>query len=138
MLKELYLNGLTKGMDLNCAESVLFICNHFYKMNLSKESMRLSSAFGGGMCIEDKCGALTAGIMCLGFLFVKEKSHESDLIKTVVKEYFTLYQENMHSIDCKPLKELHRTDEAGCRNVIAASLFYLEQVIDKYQSSRIR
>ncbi|MBN2852880.1 MAG: C-GCAxxG-C-C family protein [Clostridia bacterium] len=66
MMKELYLNGITKDKDLNCAETVLYVCNQNYQMNLSEDTMKLSSAFGGGMCIEDKCGALTAGLMCLG------------------------------------------------------------------------
>jgi hypothetical protein len=40
------------------------------------------------MGIEDKCGALTASIMVLGRLFVKERAHESTKIKELTKELF--------------------------------------------------
>ena len=50
--------------------------NVAYKLGLDKEALKLASAFGGGMGIEDKCGALTGALMVLGKLFVKEKAHE--------------------------------------------------------------
>ncbi len=70
MLVKLYQNGLVDDMDLNCAETVFYICKEYYKMDISHAAMSLSAAFGGGMCIEDTCGALTGGLMALGYLFV--------------------------------------------------------------------
>lgn len=69
------------------------------------------------MAIEDKCGALTALIMVLGRLFVKERAHESTKIKELTEELFQEYRKEMGNIDCAPLKEMYRTEELKCRKV---------------------
>ena len=58
MLSELIKNGFGEQEGLNCAEKMLHGANVAYKLGLDKEALKLASA-GGGMGIEDKCGALT-------------------------------------------------------------------------------
>jgi C_GCAxxG_C_C family probable redox protein len=138
MLNEYYLDNKISELDLNCAETVLHVANCVYEMKLTPETMKLSSAFGGGMGMEDKCGALTASIMVLGYLFVDKKAHESELIKEITREYFRTFESEMGSLDCAPLKESHRTVPDGCRPVITAALQVLDSVIKKYSAKRVR
>ena len=78
----------------------------------------MAAGFGGGMGIDSVCGALTGGIMVLGVLFVEDKAHESDRIKTLEKEFLNRYKDKMGDINCPPLKENHHNDKVRCLNVI--------------------
>lgn len=138
MLKEYYSNKVYKIIDLNCAESVLYTANNVYKMNLNNESVLLSSPFGGGMYIEEKCGAVTGALMVLGYIFVKENAHATDYLKDVIHYYFDTFNEKMGSCECHQLKEMHRTINLGCSNVIIAALDTLEVVIDKFYDKKVR
>ncbi len=129
MLKELIDNGFGIKEDLNCAEKILYGANKAYNLNLDKNSLKLAAGFGGGMAIEDKCGALTAAIMVLGTLAVENNAHESEKIKILVKELFAEYKKETGSIDCAPLKEKYRTPEKGCIDVISKAAGILDNII---------
>lgn len=131
MLSEIIKQGFGEKEDLNCAEKILQGANIAYNLGLDKESLKLASGFGGGMAIGDKCGALTAAIMVLGRLFVENRAHESTKIKDLTKELFEEYRKEMGSIDCAPLKEMHRTEELKCRNVIIKAAEVLDRIVKK-------
>ncbi len=131
MLTDLIKQGFGEKDDLNCAEKILQAANLAYGMGLDRESLKLAAGFGGGMAIEDKCGALTASIMVLGRLFVRDRAHESTRIKELTLELFQKYKEEMGSIDCGPLKEKYRTEELKCRNVILKAAEILEQIVER-------
>jgi C_GCAxxG_C_C family probable redox protein len=131
MLTNLIKQGFGEKEDLNCAEKILQGANIAYNLGLDKEALKLASGLGGGMAIEDKCGTLTASIMILGRLFVEEKAHESTKIKDLTKELFEEYKKEMGSIDCAPLKEMHRTEEIKCRNVIIKAAEVLDRIIKR-------
>lgn len=137
-MKDYYLNNVYKIIDLNCAESVLFTADKFYKMGLSDESFRLASAFGGGMYIEGKCGALTGALMVIGYLFVKENAHASEHLKTIVKSFFNEFEIAMGSCECAPLKVSHRSEMHGCRSVIASALEVLEKTVNSFSDLKVR
>lgn len=129
MLADLIRNGFGEKEDLNCAEKILYGANMAYDLGLDKEALKLASGFGGGMAIEDKCGALTASIMVLGKLFVKETAHESKKIEELTKKLFEEYRKEMGHIDCAPLKKMHRTEELKCRNVILKAADLLDRIV---------
>lgn len=129
MLAELIKNGFGEKEDFNCAEKILRGANIAYNLGLDKEALKLASGFGGGMAIQDKCGALTAAIMVLGKLFVKERAHESEKIKELTRELFDEYNKEMAYIDCQPLKEMYRTEEIKCRNVILKAAEILDKIV---------
>ncbi len=131
MLADLIRNGFGEAEDFNCAEKILYGANEAYKLGLSKDALRMSSGFGGGMALEDKCGALTAGIMVLGLLFVRNNAHESTRIKDLELELFNTYKREMGHIDCKPLKENYRTEELKCKNVIVRAAGVLDGIIER-------
>lgn len=131
MLKELIDEGFGVKEDLNCAEKILYGANKVYDLNLDSNSLKLAAGFGGGMAIEDKCGALTAAIMVLGTLAVEKNAHESDRIKVLVKELFSEYKKETGSIDCAPLKDKYRTPEKGCLDVISIAAGVLDKIVIK-------
>jgi C_GCAxxG_C_C family probable redox protein len=100
---------------------------------LTPEALRIASGFGGGMAIGSVCGALTAAIMVLGILFVKDRAHESDKIKILTQELFDTYREQMGDIDCNPLKNRYRREDIKCRDVIAKAAAALDTIIKKEQ-----
>lgn len=127
--------GFFSDRDLNCAESVLAAANKTYDWELPHDALKLASGFGGGVGGQELlCGALSGGVMALGKLFVQDRAHESDLIKTIIQEYFDLFEKEMGSNECAPLKEMHRTESEGCLQVIQASTRCLDRIVEKYQA----
>ncbi|MBN2883611.1 MAG: C_GCAxxG_C_C family protein, partial [Clostridia bacterium] len=102
------------------------------------ESIRMSSAFGGGMCIEEKCGAVTGALMIIGYMFVENCAHKSEIMKPVVHSFLMDFELELQSSICLPLKAMYRTEESGCQSIIEKSLEILERTIEKYLAFRIR
>ena len=131
MLRNLIEQGYGEKEDLNCAEKILFGANQVYHLGLDQRSLKLASGFGGGMAIGSVCGALTAAIMVLGVLFVKNSAHESSKIKDLTQELFTTYRTEMGDIDCTPLKAHHRTEDIKCRYIIAKAAAVLDTIVKR-------
>lgn len=131
MLCELIRAGYGDQEDFNCAEKILYGANQAYKLNLDPRALKLSAGFGGGMAVGGVCGALTASVMVLGDLFVKNNAHESTKIKELTSELFAAYQQEMGEINCDPLKARYRTEELKCQNVIAAAANILDQIVER-------
>jgi len=129
MLSSLILQGYGKKEDYNCAEKILYGANQVYKLGLDKQALKMSSGFGGGMAIGSVCGALTASVMVLGLLFVKNNARESSRIKDLTQELFINYNHAMGEIDCEPLKAKYRTAEIQCTNVIVTAAEILDRII---------
>ncbi len=103
-LKKLIEEKYYPEKGFNCAEAILNGANEAYNLGLSKNCMRLAAGFGGGMGIENVCGVVTASIMVLGFLFVKEYAHTSPEIDGITNELFDIYRKKMGDFNCKLLK----------------------------------
>ncbi|MEN6412044.1 MAG: C-GCAxxG-C-C family (seleno)protein [Veillonellales bacterium] len=131
MLSELIKEGFGEKEDYNCAEKLLYGANQAYGLHLDPNALKVSAGFGGGMAIENVCGALTASIMVLGILFVKDRAHESSRIKDLTKELFDAYKKEMGDINCAYLKDHHRNEEIKCRNIIAKAAEILDQIISR-------
>jgi C_GCAxxG_C_C family probable redox protein len=131
MLYDLLKGGFGNKEDFNCAEKILYGANESYSLGLNTDALKLSSGFGGGMGIEDVCGALTAAVMVLGSLFVKRNAHESSRIKDLSSEFLKRYKDEMGSIDCAPLKERYRTEEIKCRDVILKASAILDDIVTR-------
>lgn len=129
MLADLVKAGFGIAEDYNCAETILIGANQIYHLGLDKEALKLAAGFGGGMAIEGDCGALTAAVMVLGRLYVKERAHESAKIKELTKELFDEYHKAMGETDCAPLKAKYRNDEVKCRLVILKAAEVLDEIV---------
>ncbi len=129
MLADLIKAGFGITEDYNCAETILAGANQVYHLGLDREALKLAAGFGGGMAIEGDCGALTAAIMVLGRLYVKERAHEGTKIKELTKELFDRYRQEMGETDCAPLKTKYRNEEVKCRMVILKAAEILDEIV---------
>jgi len=118
-----------ESYDLNCAETILYAANETYGLNLDKKALKTMAAFGGGMAIEETCGALTGSLAVLGILFVEERAHESDRIKELAKDFFEKFKAVLYSDNCKKLKELYRNEEERCGRIVFAAAEILDKMI---------
>jgi C_GCAxxG_C_C family probable redox protein len=83
-MEKLIEEGFFSDADLNCAETILHAANEVYGWNLSHDALLLAAGFGGGVGGQEfLCGALLGGVMALSKLFVRDRGHESDLMKTI-------------------------------------------------------
>lgn len=128
MLEKLLLEDFGKAEDYNCAEKIVYGANVAYELGIAQEDLKLSAAFGGGMGYEGTCGAVTGGLMVLGRLFTETVQHQSDQLRPLTDEFLKRYRESMGSLECKPLKERHKTEEEGCKKVILAAAKILDDI----------
>ncbi len=133
MLQQLIENGFGETEDFNCAEKILYGANIAYKLELEPQALRLSAGFGGGLGIGSVCGALTASIMVLSAIFVREKAHESDKIKKLSQKFLGAYNRRMGNLNCAQLKAKYRTPETKCNQVIAVAAETLDRIITEEQ-----
>lgn len=109
----------------NCCQVVLnAFCEDF---GLSPETMLpLASGFGGGMCLGEKCGAVTAMIMIAGLAygpFDGADAKKKNELKEIVKNLNDRFEETFGSSQCRTLLgnigqgkyDLSRTKEQGKR-----------------------
>ncbi len=109
----------------NCCQVVLnAFCEDF---GLSPETMLpLASGFGGGMCLGEKCGAVTAMIMIAGLAygpFNGADAKKKNELKGIVKNLNDRFEETFGSSQCRTLLgnigqvkyDLSRTKEQGKR-----------------------
>ncbi|CUH95923.1 putative membrane protein [Propionispora sp. 2/2-37] len=129
MLSELIKQGFGVQEDYNCAEKILYGANQAYQLGLDRKALKLSAGFGGGMAIGSVCGALTASVMVLSHLFVKNNAHASPEIKTLTQELFAEYEKAMGCTDCIPLKEKYCLPEVKCLQVIDKAAEILDSIV---------
>lgn len=120
-----------KKYDFNCAECLLYSANEEYGLDIKHDTFKLAAGFGGGMAVEDACGAMTGAIMVLGFLFVEERAHESERIKLLTKEYITRFKEKLKTINCGELKAIYRDDNKRCIDIVRVSAEILDDIVRK-------
>lgn len=131
MLKETIKKYYGSQRDLNCAEAMVYAANETYDMRLEKETLRAVAGFGGGLGIEDICGAITGGVAVLGIIFVEDRAHESKLIKALTSDFIQRVRVELGSSNCKILKEQYRDDESKCAPVVEAVAAILEDIINE-------
>ncbi len=136
MLKELIEQGYYPKEDLSCSETILYGANKAYDLGLSKDCLKLSSAFGGGMGVENVCGVVTASLMVLGYMFVKEHAHQSSEIKDLNKELFERYSKELGDFNCKSLKDKYRTEEKECYDIILKGAEILDDIVERKKRKR--
>lgn len=132
MLADLIRQGFGEGnIDFNWAEKILYGANKTYNLDLTKNALKMSAGFGGGMGVEKTCGALISGVMVLSIMNVQDRAHENDRIKELTREFLEDYVETMGSIDCDYLKENYRTEEEKCFRVILKAAEILDTMVSR-------
>ncbi|SHJ30918.1 C_GCAxxG_C_C family probable redox protein [Clostridium amylolyticum] len=132
MLKEYALKYYDKNYDLNCAETIMYAANEAYNLNLPKEVFKTMSAFGGGLAVEEVCGAITGAAAVLGIMFTEERAHESAKIKELTKELMERFKKELNMNNCAELKaQYKKDDEVRCGKMIETSADILEDIINR-------
>lgn len=131
MLKEKLKKYYSQEYNLNCAETVLYAANDEYGLNIDKTGLKTMAAFGGGMGVEDVCGAITGALAVLGIVFVKDRAHESTKIKELSKEFIEIFREKLGTDNCRELKKQYRNDEERCWRMIETAGEILEDIIKR-------
>lgn len=132
MLAKMVEKYYDESYDYNCAEAILYGANEMYELNLTPNSFKIMSAFGGGMAVEGTCGVISGALAVLGIMFVEERGHKSPIIKEVAKEYIDRFQKECSSANCTELKLKHRTDDKRCAYMVVKGGKILEEIIKEY------
>lgn len=132
----------------NCSQSVLTAFAE--ELGLTEdESLRVASAFGGGIGRQQfTCGAVTGAAMVLGLKFGKGKNDSEDKKLQTYEKTIELFEEftklngstNCHKLlndlDMRDEKELSLINEqnlfhTNCRKYVSDAVKLTEQIIDK-------
>lgn len=131
MLKEKVEKYYSPKYDLNCAETLLYAANDAYDLQLTKDALKTMAGFGGGMAIEETCGAITGAIAALSIMFVEDRAHEGERIKNLVIQLFDRVEKRLGSNNCKLLKEKYRhNEEEKCKYIVLAVAEELGEMIE--------
>lgn len=121
--------------DLSCSEAIIYAANDKYDLGLTEREFNMLAPFSGGMMEGETCGIVTASISVLGILLTDGVSHNSPLLKEAVIEYKTKFREKYKTTNCLSLIETER-DETGCDTLIIEASELLDEVIEKYVTSK--
>lgn len=120
-------SGIKK--DLNCAEKILYGANDAYGLGIEDRSLKLSSAFGGGMGTGGTCGAVASALMVIGYMKTETVAHQSPEVKAMAIAFQEAYIHVMGSINCSDLKEQYFDESDGCKKVILAAAKVLDGLV---------
>lgn len=115
----------------NCAEILLQAAGEKYDLNLDQRFLKAVCPYGGGLQSESTCGALLGGLAAIGVMYAEDKPSTNDKMKQKTQKYVEEFQKEFGSIDCKNIKEHHRSETEGCNPVKIRSAAVLEKVIDE-------
>ena len=131
MLKELAIKYYDKAYDYNCAETIIHAADEAYNLNLSKETFKVLAPFGGGMGVEDICGALTGAAAVIGVMFTNDRGHESPKVRELTIRLVSTFKDRLGTYNCRILKEKYKTEDKRCSVMIAVAAEALEEIIEE-------
>ncbi|UCC78435.1 MAG: C_GCAxxG_C_C family protein [Candidatus Zixiibacteriota bacterium] len=123
-----------------CSESVFKSITEQYTNNVDSSLSRLTSGLIGGMgsSHQEACGALTGGIVALGYLYGRtDPKGDIQLLKEMVVKYRERFKKEFGTTNCGVL--LDRFGEQGddyikCRELTARAARILMEIIEEYQN----
>jgi len=120
----------------NCAEILLLGANEKYNLGIDDKFVKAVCPFGAGLHSEKTCGALLGAAAALGIMYAEDRPCTNDNMKNLTKKFVEEFEKEFGAIDCKSIKEHHRSDTEGCNPVKIRTAEVFEKVI-KDHSSRI-
>lgn len=128
--RELY----DKKYDYNCSECILRAANEVYDLNLSNQTVKAMSAFGGGMAIGSVCGGATGAIAAIGIMYTEDRAHNSPQVNWMTSEFMQNFHMKLGSLQCYDLIAKHRNSEDDrCIKMMEAAAETLEEIVEKYK-----
>lgn len=136
MLIEMVKKYREEKYDLNCAESIMYAANEEYDLNLSKETLKVMSGFGGGIGTGDICGVITGAVAVIGVMFTEVSGHKSPRVKEMAQKFISNFQDKLGYIKCDDLKKEY-THIKRCTLMIEKGAEILEEIILKEKHNKI-
>ncbi|AOR22521.1 C-GCAxxG-C-C family (seleno)protein [Clostridium taeniosporum] len=139
MLKELAQKYWDDKYDLNCAECLIYAANEEYELNLSKETLKTMSAFGGGMAIGEMCGVISGAIAAIGIMFTNISGHKSPIVREMTTEFINKFKDILGSNNCIKLREEYKKskEDGTCIVMVETAAEILQDIVIKYDKFRV-
>lgn len=102
----------------SCSESVFRAFCEELSLNMTPESIKVASGFGGGMSFkEGACGAATGGVMVLGILAGRtEPTQDKKPMKELTRDFITQFTEKFGGLSCGCLNSYEHGSPAQKEN----------------------
>jgi C_GCAxxG_C_C family probable redox protein len=120
----------------NCAESIMKAFAELYSKEPELSMTKFASGFGGGIggshC--ETCGALTGGIIAIGWLFGrKDPSDDKQKVLSLSAEFRTLFLNRFKSTNCKEILDLMERQEIklDCKELTAEAAGILYDILQR-------
>lgn len=123
--------------DYNCAESLIRAADRYYDLHLDDHTLVTAAGFGGGVGIGNLCGALSGAVMALSVLFVRQRAHESEVVKMITSSFLEKAGQRFGSLMCIRIKEDLHTEQEGCLMAVTRAAELLEETVDEFSEYRI-
>jgi C_GCAxxG_C_C family probable redox protein len=119
----------------NCAEAVLKTFVEAYGKEPDPSFTRFASGFGGGIggstC--ETCGALTGGIVAIGWLFGRnDPRDDKQKVISLSAEFRSRFLEKFHATNCKKILDSLGNQENGlnCKRLTAEAAGVLFEMLN--------
>ena len=117
----------------NCAEAMLIGSNEYYDLNLNKNTFNTMIGFGGGINIDDLCGAISGGVASIGAtLGGDSKPDEKEVVRKITIDFINAFELKKSCIECKQLKSLYRDEHSKCADLVKDTGEILEGLLAEY------
>jgi len=113
----------------NCAEILLLSANEKYELGLDDRFIKAVCPYGGGLQSENTCGALLGALAAIGIMYAEDRPCTNDKMKDITKKYVEEFEKEFGAIDCKYIKEHHRSETEGCGPVKIRAAEVFERVV---------
>jgi C_GCAxxG_C_C family probable redox protein len=125
----------------NCAEAVFLAIVEQFGSEAEPVSAKMASAFCGGIGKSHKeaCGALTGGVLALGYLFGRSEPYANfDKAWQLAAEYRTRFIEENHASDCESiLKHLGEQENLMmCKQLTGKAAGMLADLVTTWEEER--
>lgn len=112
----------------NCAEILLLAANEKYNLGIDDRFIKAVCPFGGGIQSEKTCGALLGATAALGIMYAEDRPCTNDEMKNITKRFVEEFEKEFGALDCKSIKEHHRSEIEGCNPVKIRAAEVFERV----------
>jgi C_GCAxxG_C_C family probable redox protein len=120
----------------HCAEAILKTFVELYSKEPDPSITKFASGFGGGIggSNRETCGALTGGIIALGWLFGrKDPCDDKQKVFSLSAEFRTLFSKKLNTTNCKEILDLlgDQENKLKCKNLTAEAAGILYEILQK-------
>ena len=115
--------------DYNCAETALLAISDGYGLGVSREEMKLVSAFGGGMGCGKVCGVLAGSLAALGKMAVNGRAHATEGFGPLCAGLCENFRSTLGSTECAELKPRYRQEDVRCLHAVELGLDVFETYV---------